>query len=51
MRVLRAIFVVLRALLYVPRVMWAGLLGIARSLRAPKRERIVDERDVSARAE
>jgi ubiquinol-cytochrome c reductase iron-sulfur subunit len=51
MRVLRAIFVVLRALLYMPRVMWAGLLGIARSLRAPKRERIVDERDVSARAE
>jgi ubiquinol-cytochrome c reductase iron-sulfur subunit len=51
MRAVRLIAAVLRLLAGIPRVAFAALLGFLRSLRAPRRERIVPERGTSARAE
>jgi ubiquinol-cytochrome c reductase iron-sulfur subunit len=51
MKVLRVIWAILRAIALVPRVVFAALLGFLRALRAPKRERIVPERETSDRAE
>jgi ubiquinol-cytochrome c reductase iron-sulfur subunit len=51
MRAIRLIWAVLRGLARVPGLLFAALLGFFRSLRAPRRERIVPERTTSARSE
>jgi ubiquinol-cytochrome c reductase iron-sulfur subunit len=51
MRALTWIGALLRVLARIPRIAFAVLLGFLRSLRTPQRERIVPERDTSARAE
>jgi ubiquinol-cytochrome c reductase iron-sulfur subunit len=50
-RAIRVIWTLVKALARVPVVLFAGLVGFLRSLRTPRRERIVPERDTSARAE
>ncbi len=51
MKLLRLLRALLRGVAYVPKIAFAVLLGFIRSLRRPRRERIVPEREGSAGAE
>ena len=51
MRALGVMAALLRLLARVPKLAFAAVLGFVRALRTPERERIVPERDTSARAE
>ena len=51
MKVIRFLRGVLWVLSRVPKILFTGLLGLFGWLRAPKRERIVPERETTARAE
>ncbi|HEY7266376.1 MAG TPA: Rieske 2Fe-2S domain-containing protein [Solirubrobacterales bacterium] len=51
MRVIRFLKGLLWLLIRLPKILYAGLLGLFGWLRAPRRERIVPERETTARAE